>query len=632
MVNLTAKDAFMLNSCLKILVFCVMQVCVWLSPAAAVETSLVIEPTEKYPRNSEGDIIELGDGRMCLIYTQFYDGTSDHASANLAMRISGNGGITWGDDEIVVLKESGKNVMSVSLLRLQNGELALFYLRKMSLQDCRPIMRISHDNARTWGDPVECVTDRIGYYVLNNDRALQLQSGRIVLPVALHATVEKPQWDSAGQVMCYLSDDQGQTWRRSRDVRIGKRPNGEREIVQEPGVVELQDGRLLMFCRTEGGSQYVSHSTDGGDTWSELRPSNLASPRSPATIERNPFNNQLVCVWNDHSGLHPFPKGKRTPLCLATSTDEGKTWSPSRVIEDDPDGWYCYTSMTFHKDRLLLSYCAGDKQVGGLNRLKVLDVSQADLEKTGELKQKPEPATALLQPGLDYGRSFIHTKANWNSPRFWVESRCLITDPAANKSTEFFQCGSCKSENTFASKDLFTQNNYDFLPVFSADHAVVFRHKLSQTATYREVRSADEWWGGNEPRLSKVAARVLNTPQEIFAAMDANKPLIGQTELLHKETGRTAVLEYPIKTLNWHRDDKLWQVDTGPVLLPDLSVSPDQWPQTIQLAYIAFNQPDWADFVVKQLAPIPDTDVKTRHYSEIVHWPSRNVLLVIDDE
>ena len=49
------------------------------SSLCAQETLLTIEPTPEQPRNSEGDIIELADGRLCLIYTRFRGGTSDHA-------------------------------------------------------------------------------------------------------------------------------------------------------------------------------------------------------------------------------------------------------------------------------------------------------------------------------------------------------------------------------------------------------------------------------------------------------------------------------------------------------------------------------------------------------------------------
>ncbi len=95
-----------------------------------IESLLVIEPSEENPRNSEGDIIELKDGRLCLIYTRFMGGSGDHAAADLAMRTSDDNGRNWSEDRIVVQRPGGLNVMSVSLLRLASGQIALFYLRK----------------------------------------------------------------------------------------------------------------------------------------------------------------------------------------------------------------------------------------------------------------------------------------------------------------------------------------------------------------------------------------------------------------------------------------------------------------------------------------------------------------------
>jgi sialidase-1 len=349
----------------------ILAVCPALVVGAEMKPLLVIEPSKGNPRNSEGDIIELKDGRLCLIYTRFTSGSGDHAAADLVMRTSDDGGRSWSDDRIVVPCPGGLNVMSVSLLRLDSGEIALFYLRKTSREDCRPLMCISTDEAETWSQPTVCITDKVGYYVLNNDRAVQLRTGRLILPVAWHQGPGQDR-DTAGVIMCYLSDDNGRTWRRSKDSFKGYGPDGQRITVQEPGVVELKGGRLMMFMRTNAGSQYICYSQDGGETWSKTQPSNLASPLSPASIKRNPWTDDLLCVWNDHSGIHRYPVNRRTPLCLAISKDEGKTWSRSRIIEDNPDGWYCYTAVTFVKNRALLAYCAGDKKIGGLNRLKII--------------------------------------------------------------------------------------------------------------------------------------------------------------------------------------------------------------------------------------------------------------------
>ena len=149
-------------------------------PAASrltVEHHLTLAPKPGNSRNSEGDFIQLKDGRWLFIYTHFTDGADDHSKAFLASRESSDGGKTWTDhDRIVVADEGGFNVMSVSLLRLKTGGLALFYLRKNSLQDCRPVMRLSHDEAKTWSGLIECITDGVGYYVLNNSRIKDLRT------------------------------------------------------------------------------------------------------------------------------------------------------------------------------------------------------------------------------------------------------------------------------------------------------------------------------------------------------------------------------------------------------------------------------------------------------------------------
>ena len=106
------------------------------------------------------------------------------------------------------------NVMSVSLLRLQDKRIALFYMRKNSVSDCRPYLRNSSDEARSWSKPVLCIRDE-GYFVLNNDRAVQLRSGRILLPVVLHRAVDG-QCGSRGVAMTYFSYDSGKSWRKSR--------------------------------------------------------------------------------------------------------------------------------------------------------------------------------------------------------------------------------------------------------------------------------------------------------------------------------------------------------------------------------------------------------------------------------
>lgn len=336
---------------------------------------LQLPPGPDNPRNSECAFVTLRDGSILMVYSHFYGkSSSDYAAANLSSRRSRDGGVTWTTaDSIVVPNEGGMNVMSVSLLRLAGGRIALFYARKNAHADCIPMVRYSDDEAVTWSEPKPCITDEPGYYVLNNDRVIQLADGRLLMPVSRHQTPTQP-WQARGRIFCYLSDDEGKTWNRGAEI-----PNPDTVMTQEPGVVELRDGRIMMFMRTDAGVQYLSYSSNKGMTWSPAQRSKIPSPVSPASIKRIPGSKTLVMLWNLNDGSDPELKGKRTPLAVAISRNEGRTWIKPQMLETDRDGWYCYTALHFTpQGQLLAGYCAGSQRKR--TKLAQTDVSLIDLK------------------------------------------------------------------------------------------------------------------------------------------------------------------------------------------------------------------------------------------------------------
>lgn len=345
----------------------------------AAENSVVlnIDPTPANPRNSEGSFATLTSGRILFIYTHFYGGAEDGSAARLVAIQSSDQGRTWSPPQTVLENSAGNNLMSVSLLRLKSGRLALFYLVKNSWIDCRPHMRVSADDGVTWSEP-KLVVEAPGYFVLNNDRVIQTSTGRLIVPVGFHrsrATDPKSSrsFDGKSITMWYYSDDEGTTWRESNTWWCA--PVACSSGLQEPGVVEIAKNRLLGWSRTSLGAQYGFVSSDNGANWSPPLPTELQSPTSPASIKRLPNSADLLAVFNDHSGQFSFVKGKRTPLVVAFSSDQGQTWPRRKPIEDDPNGWYCYTAIHFVDDAMLLGYCAGDPKVGGLNRLRIRRLS-----------------------------------------------------------------------------------------------------------------------------------------------------------------------------------------------------------------------------------------------------------------
>jgi len=229
---------------------------------------LDIDPTPGNPRNSEGSLVTLADGQLLFAYSRFVGGARDDSASYIACRRSPDGGSTWSDDETLVENVGTMNTMSVSFLRLRSGAIALFYLvrtgdERTGLQTIDLHMRTSVDEGATWSEAV-CCTSPAAFYVVNNDRVIQLASGRLLAPAARHAFFDGSHLAPAHS-MCFLSDDEGATWRGSATVLPP--PEGSHAGLQEPGVIELTDGRVMMYIRTDQGCVYRSYSTDGGDTW-----------------------------------------------------------------------------------------------------------------------------------------------------------------------------------------------------------------------------------------------------------------------------------------------------------------------------------------------------------------------------
>lgn len=318
-------------------------------------------------------MVLLRDGRILFVFSRFTGGSGDHDQAHLARTYSSDGGRSWSEPEVLVAAEGRMNVMSVSLLRLASGRIAMSYVRKNSTSDCRPVIRFSSDEGETWSDAVE-VTGRVCYHVVNNDRLVQLSSGRLLIPAAVYCPAIG-RHDTA-PALCFLSDDEGQSWRSgSGGAAI---PGLDAE---EPGVVELKGGRLVMFIRNQTGYIYRAYSADGGDTWSDPRPTAIpCAKRSPISCKRIPATGDLLMVWNRRLPDAGAPY-RRTPLTCAVSSDEGETWKHVRDLEVDPDRGFCYTAILFNKDEVVLAYSAGLYDTGILNDLKVTVITLDELYK-----------------------------------------------------------------------------------------------------------------------------------------------------------------------------------------------------------------------------------------------------------
>lgn len=351
-------------------------------------------PNELNNRNSEGAFIRLKSNDILFVYTRYRGkGKEDHSEADLYGIISSDDGETFGKPFLVFSCEAvgADNIMSVSLMRMKNGNIGLFYLQKQNeIHTCIPYFTISEDEGKTWGEHIRCIKED-GYYVLNNDRVITLSNGRILMPIAQH--IYENGVYGPGKVFMCASDDEGKTWYKiSNDIKIDfsecKRKNFNAICnFMEPGIVQLENGTIWCYIRTDLGRQYETFSEDFGVTWSKPLSSPFTAPDSPMCVKRLK-NGDLFAVWNPipiYNGKSTLVDGvwtgARNPLVFAVLDKEGSYAPEYRKIETDEKSGFCYCAIyELENGAILLGYCAGGVSDNGcLNRLRIRKIYKNEI-------------------------------------------------------------------------------------------------------------------------------------------------------------------------------------------------------------------------------------------------------------
>ena len=376
--------------------------------------AFAVEPVG--PGISEGVLVAGVDDRVYLCY-QERDLTAADPQEHFCYPVmleSTDAGRSWGEPR-ACCDESGNRIHGshVSIFRLPTGRLALVCSDLQNFCDGPPgrdggskiTFRTSGDEGRTWSDPVLV-------YPLNalctGGHPVVLTDGTIVLPsyrwISYDSGAESESFNSPSLSYSFscTSDDGGASWRVSHSQLFVSHYRSACDL-EEPTVVELRDGRLLMHLRSQLGRSFESYSTDRGLNWSRPSPLPMAASYTPSLLRRMPTGEILV-VWNQVSrgeilkGLH------RHRLSCAISRDEGATWENFKNLESldfrtviDPPpldrrevieqwedyGYYqpgdteqyprapgglriCYPNVLFHGDEALVVYDYGNGNVDGI--------------------------------------------------------------------------------------------------------------------------------------------------------------------------------------------------------------------------------------------------------------------------
>ncbi len=221
-----------------------------------------------------------------------------------------------------------------------------------------------------------------------------------------------------------------------------------------------------------------------------------------------------------------------------------------------------------------------------------------------------------------------------NIARIQLDAMIDVIDDSGGGSERFVLIQPCRTERVYKEDRLFQIPSAEYRVIYSLEQ----QRSVGKAMTY----------GGRRPvgRLVKDSyrslvidvvtfpdTRVLRTPAEVNEATAANHPLVGRTEIKDPRLPSRYVIEYPIKTMNFMPKDNSYQIDTGPLLVPDFDLDQTSAIDRLEMAHVAFNHkaPDLAEFILRQPVPVLDDDgrelCQVLHYSKVRVHAARNTLL-----
>ncbi len=204
-------------------------------------------------------------------------------------------------------------------------------------------------------------------------------------------------------------------------------------------------------------------------------------------------------------------------------------------------------------------------------------------------------------PDYKYPGGFVGEPGDAYHVRIGYDAVCTISRDDDAPPLEIFLLQPCLAEYTIADRNLFQVPSQEFRVALSRTHGIPIARSPS---TEREPAAATPHAGrfaGTDFTTHEVPdARVTRDTGEVMRAVLAGRRLNARTTHHENALGLTVTLEYPIRTINIERTKGAFQVDTGPMALPDLATWDGATVSRVFLAHAAFSAWDRAEFILRR--------------------------------
>jgi predicted neuraminidase len=282
------------------------------------------------PYKHPAALAELDNGDLYLVY---YGGAGEYAVETAVWGSRKKKGETTWSAPVAIARDPFRSVGNAVIWQAPDGLVWLFYVVRYgeTWSTSRIQVKVSKDNAQTWSDASPLALEA-GMMVRNSP--IVLNDGHYLLPVYHEKGNDTESVGAESVSLFFRYDPKRKTWTPTGPIRSAKGNI-------QPAPVQLDDGRLIAYCRRGGGYTkeergYLvrAESHDGGLTWTEGRDSAFPNPNAAVDFLKL-RGGRLLLIYNDC--FHG-----RNPLSVAMSEDGDRSYPFRRNIAEGGGGDFGY--------------------------------------------------------------------------------------------------------------------------------------------------------------------------------------------------------------------------------------------------------------------------------------------------
>lgn len=270
-----------------------------------------------FPSCHASTLVEHEPGKLLAAWF----GGKDEGAKDVQIWASTFDGTKWSDLSVIGT-EPGQPCWNPVLFKTAKDTLYLWYKAGPSPETWTGFVRTSADNGKTWTRPEMMPA---GFFGPVRAKPIQLANGSILAGTSLESHRNwTPYVDR--------STDDGKTWIRSNAFHV---PEKFGQI--QPTLFETKESTIVALMRSRSPRMICrAESKDGGATFSAATPTTLENPSAGIDVVKTK-EGDVFLIYNPTAKL-------RTPISLARSTDDGRTWKKVLDLETEP-GEYSYPAM-----------------------------------------------------------------------------------------------------------------------------------------------------------------------------------------------------------------------------------------------------------------------------------------------